>query len=111
MHQNHTLNKFQLFKTHENISETLIHTAEKSIADLGDKVKPDDKREVEDAITAVRGVIAGDDKEKIDEETKKLSEAMQKVGSAAYEDSKDEKKDGDKSGRQLVTSGGRQPAN
>ena len=102
--------KKELVET-RNISETLIHTAEKSLKDLGDKVKPDDKREVEDAITAVRGVITGEDKAKLEEETKKLSEAMQKVGTAAYEaakdspdksgddskdESKDEPKDGDK---------------
>jgi len=81
--------KKELVET-RNLAETLIHTAEKSLKDLGDKVKPDDKREVEDAVTAVRGVIAGDDKAKIEEETKKLSDALQKVGSAAYEQAKSE---------------------
>jgi molecular chaperone DnaK len=81
--------KKELVET-RNLAETLIHTAEKSLKDLGDKVKPDDKREVEDAVTAVRGVIANDDKAKIEEETKKLSDALQKVGSAAYEQAKSE---------------------
>lgn len=68
-----------------NAAESLIHMAEKTLKDGGDKVKPEDKREVEDAITAVRGVIHNDDKEKIKTEATKLSEAIQKVGAAMYE--------------------------
>lgn len=68
-----------------NLGEAMIHTAEKSLRDFGDKVKPDDKREVEDSVTALRGVLHGDDQEKIKAETEKLSAALQKVGSAMYE--------------------------
>ena len=68
-----------------NSAENLIHLSEKTLKDVGDKVKPDDKREVEDAVTAVKAVIHNDDKDKIKEEAEKLSAALQKVGAAMYE--------------------------
>jgi len=70
----------------KNVAEGLIHTAEKSLKDLADKVKPDDKREIEDAVTSLRGVMHGDDQEKIKTEQEKLSTALQKLGSQMYED-------------------------
>ncbi|MDP3992775.1 MAG: molecular chaperone DnaK [bacterium] len=71
-----------------NAAENLIHLSEKTLKDAGDKVKPDDKREVEDAVTAVKAVIHNDDKDKIKDEAEKLSAALQKVGAAMYEDNK-----------------------
>lgn len=68
-----------------NKAENLIHLSEKTLKDAGDKVKPEDKREVEDAITTVRGVMNGDDKDKIKTEADKLSELIQKIGAAMYE--------------------------
>ncbi|MEK7202138.1 MAG: molecular chaperone DnaK [Patescibacteria group bacterium] len=67
-----------------NAAENLIHLSEKTLKDAGDKVKPDDKREVEDAVTAVKAVIHNDDKDKIKEGAEKLSAALQKVGAAMY---------------------------
>lgn len=75
---------------HRNGAETLIHTAEKLLKDAGDKVNQEDRREVEDAVTATRAAIAGDDIEKVKSEAEKLSNALQKVGSAMYEQSKDQ---------------------
>lgn len=78
-----------------NLAEALIHTAEKSLKDAGDKVKPEDKREVEDAITATRAALGGDDVEKVKSEAEKLSAAMQKVGQAMYEQPAEPAPDGD----------------
>ncbi len=68
-----------------NQAEAMIHLSEKTLKDAGDKVKPDDKREIEDAVTAVKGVINGEEKDKIKTESDKLSELLQKVGAAMYE--------------------------
>jgi molecular chaperone DnaK len=68
-----------------NKAENLIHLSEKTLKDAGDKVKPEDKREVEDAVTAVKGVLHGEDKDKIKAEADKLSEVLQKIGSQMYE--------------------------
>jgi molecular chaperone DnaK len=76
-----------------NMAEALIHTAEKSLKDAGDKVKPEDKREVEDAITATRAALGGDDVEKVKAEAEKLSTAMQRVGQAMYEQPAEQKQE------------------
>ena len=76
-----------------NMAENLVHMAEKTLTDAGDpsntsgqaKVTPEMRREVEDAITAVKGVLHDDDKDKIKAEAEKLSTAIQKVGAAMYE--------------------------
>ncbi len=68
-----------------NQAESLTHLTEKTLKDAGDKVKPEDKREVEDAVTAVRSVMHGDDQDKIKAESDKLSELLQKIGAAMYE--------------------------
>lgn len=69
----------------KNQAENLTHLAEKTLKDLGDKVKPEDRREVEDAVTATRSAISGTDQEKIKTESDKLSAVLQKVGAQIYE--------------------------
>jgi molecular chaperone DnaK len=72
-----------------NHAEQLIYLSEKTLKDAGDKVKPEDKREVEDSITAIKGVMHQDNLEAIKEKSEKLSEAIQKVGTQMYENSKE----------------------
>jgi molecular chaperone DnaK len=73
----------------KNMAESLIYQSEKTLKDGGDKVKPDDKREVEDAITALKGVMNGDNLEEISAKTTALMETIQKVGAAMYEENKE----------------------
>ncbi|PJA20544.1 molecular chaperone DnaK, partial [Candidatus Berkelbacteria bacterium CG_4_10_14_0_2_um_filter_35_9_33_12] len=46
-----------------NLAEQLIFTTEKVLKDAGDKVTPDEKRPVEDAVMKLKGVKDGDDLE------------------------------------------------
>jgi len=69
----------------KNQAESLVHMAEKSLKELGEKAKPELKREVEDAVTATRTALAGDDLEKVKQEQEKLNAAMQKMGSEVYQ--------------------------
>lgn len=78
--------KKELVET-RNMAERIIHMSEKTLKDGGDKVKPEDTREVEDAITALKGVMNQDDLDEIKAKTEKLSEAIQKIGAAMYESS------------------------
>lgn len=78
-----------------NMADQMVFTAEKTLADNKDKIKPEDAREAEDAITALKNVKDKDDKEEIDNKTKALSEIMQKIGTAMYEATKDEPKEGE----------------
>ncbi len=68
-----------------NQAEALIHGAEKSIADLGDKAEPALKAEVEEAITALKTAIEGDDDAEIKEKSESLSSVLMKMGEAAYQ--------------------------
>ncbi len=68
-----------------NIADSLIYQSEKALKDNGDKVPEDVKKEVETAISELKEVKDKDDLEQIEEKTKKLSEAAQKIGQFVYQ--------------------------
>jgi molecular chaperone DnaK len=68
-----------------NRAESLIYTAEQTLRDAGDKISPEDKRTIEDAITALRGVLQRDDKEEIARKANELSSKLSAVGAKLYE--------------------------
>ena len=68
-----------------NQAEALVHGAEKSIADLGDKADAADKAAVESAVADLKTSLEGDDIEDIKAKTEALSSAMMKMGEAAYQ--------------------------
>ncbi|HVW91742.1 MAG TPA: molecular chaperone DnaK [Devosia sp.] len=74
----------------KNQAESLIHSTEKSLKDYGDKVSAEDKTAIEEAITALRGVVDGDDAEAIKEKTNALAEVSMKLGEAMYKASQAE---------------------
>ena len=67
-----------------NQAESMIHGAEKSLTDLGDKADPSAKTEVENAIGEVKTALEGEDTTNIKEKTSALSAVMMKMGEAAY---------------------------
>ncbi|MEL0062389.1 MAG: molecular chaperone DnaK [Candidatus Puniceispirillum sp.] len=67
-----------------NQGESLVHGAEKAIEDLGDKADPAAKAEVEAGIEALRNALDGDDIDEISSKSAALSQAMMKMGEAAY---------------------------
>jgi len=67
-----------------NKADALIYTAEKSLKDAGEKVGADIKKEVEEKITALRGILESGSKEEMESKTNELSDALQKVGAAMY---------------------------
>ena len=67
-----------------NMAETLIYTAEKAVADGGDKVSADIKKEVEEKIEVLKKAKETGDLENIKKLTGELSTAAQKIGSAVY---------------------------
>jgi len=70
-----------------NQAENLIFVAEKTLKEAGEKMKKEDKEKVEGEIKDLRDVLAKAEvkKEEIEEVTKKLSEELQKVGAAMYQ--------------------------
>ncbi len=76
-------------KAHElvnvkNTAENMIHSTEKSIKDLGDKVEADEKAKAETAIAELKTALEGDDKEVIEAKTTALTEAAGKIAEKAY---------------------------
>ena len=64
----------------KNQADSLIFTAEKSLADAGDKVTPELKAEVEEKIKALKDALPAGSKEDIEAKTKELSDSLQKIG-------------------------------
>jgi len=73
-----------------NQGEALTHGAQKAIDDLGDKAEADAKAEVEAGIAALKEALEGDDMEAITSKSAELSQAMMKMGEAAYAAGQDE---------------------
>ena len=67
-----------------NHGEAMIHTAEKSLSDLGDKASQADKSTVTAAIAALKTALEGEDVEAIKARTNDLMQASMKVGEAVH---------------------------
>ncbi|NTU71796.1 MAG: molecular chaperone DnaK [Coriobacteriia bacterium] len=67
-----------------NQADTLVYATEKTLKDLGDKVPEDDKTAVEEALTASKTALAGNDVDEIKSTTEKLQEASYKLAEVVY---------------------------
>ena len=70
----------------KNETEQLIFTSEKAIKDLGDKVKEDEKKEIESLIEEAKKAIETEEADKIKEAKEKLSEKAMALSSRVYEE-------------------------
>jgi molecular chaperone DnaK len=68
----------------KNGAEAMIHSTEKSIKDLGEKVAADDKSRIESAISELREAVKSDDVDAIKAKTAALAQAAMKLGEALY---------------------------
>jgi len=68
----------------KNQGEAMIHSAEKSVSEHGDKVSAADKSTIEAAVTALKSALEGDDVENIKAKTNELVQASMKLGEAMY---------------------------
>jgi len=68
-----------------NTADSMAYTADKTLRDNKDKIPEDLNKEVEEKVAAVRSVIQGDDIEAIKKASQELSDSMQKVGQAVYQ--------------------------
>ena len=76
--------KFRELAETRNRADALLHAAEKSLKDLGDKVAAAERAKVESAISDLRGVIKGDDKDVIETKARALAEASATIAQQAY---------------------------
>ena len=81
----------------KNQAETLIHSAEKSLEEYGDKVSEEERNEIELAISGLKELVESEDPdaEEIKAKTEVLATASMKLGQAMYEASQDEAAEAD----------------
>jgi len=68
-----------------NQAEGLIHAAEKTLAEAGEKVSGEERLAVENAVTDLKAVLDDGDKESIETKTAALAEASASVAQKLYE--------------------------
>ncbi|MGD0611647.1 MAG: molecular chaperone DnaK [Anaerolineales bacterium] len=68
-----------------NTADSSIYAAEKMLKDFGDKVPAAIKSQVQDSLEAVRKVKDSEDEPAIRKAVEALSQAVQKIGAAAYQ--------------------------
>ncbi len=68
----------------KNQGESMIHSAEKSVAEHGDKVSAADKSAIESAVAALKTALEGEDADDIKAKTNELVQASMKLGEAMY---------------------------
>jgi molecular chaperone DnaK len=73
-----------------NNADSMIYTSEKTLEELGDKVKPDQKTKIEELVKELRELIGGDDLALIKSKTEELTKAVQEVGAAIYQQAQQE---------------------
>jgi len=70
----------------KNHGEALIHSSEKTITELGDKVSEADRSAVEAAVTDLKAVLEGEDASAIEAKTNALAQVAMKLGEALYKE-------------------------
>ncbi len=68
----------------KNAADTLIYSVEKSLKEHADKVPEDDKKSIEEQISALKEELKNENSEAIKQKTEALSAASMKMGEAIY---------------------------
>ncbi len=77
--------KFRQLVDVRNRADALVHAAEKSLKDLGDKVEAAERGRIESAIAELREALKGDDQARIEVKSQALSEASAGLAQRLYE--------------------------
>ncbi|HVT36917.1 MAG TPA: Hsp70 family protein, partial [Nevskiaceae bacterium] len=76
--------KFNELINARNQGDQMVHGVEKSLKDLGEQVQADEKKQIEDAIAALREVLKGDDKDAITAKSEALAQVSSKLMERVY---------------------------
>ncbi len=68
----------------KNQAEALVHSTEKTLSELGDKVSEADRKAIEAAMAELKTASAGDDASHISAKADELAKAAMKLGEALY---------------------------
>jgi molecular chaperone DnaK len=77
--------KFRELVGARNKADAAIHTVEKALKDIGDKISDDEKKAASDAVAAVKAAMSGDDREDIESKTQALEQASTALLQKTYE--------------------------
>ncbi len=76
--------KFRELVDVRNQADGLIHAAEKTLSDLGDKATSEERMNIENAVSDLKAVLDKDDKEAIEKKTAALAEASGALAQKLY---------------------------
>ncbi len=76
--------KFRELVESRNKADALVHSSEKALKDLGEKVSPADRANIESAISDLKRALSGDDKDVIETKANALSQAAATIAQQAY---------------------------
>jgi molecular chaperone DnaK len=76
--------KFRELADTRNRADGLMHATEKALKDLGDKVSAADRARAESAVSDLKAVLKGDDKDVIEKKAAALAEASAAIAQQAY---------------------------
>ncbi len=77
----------------KNNADTLIFSTEKALKEAGDKLKSEDKQEVEEKLEALKKAKEGDDLEALKKTNEELSQSVQKIGQQLYQTVQEQQKE------------------
>jgi molecular chaperone DnaK len=78
--------KFLELVAARNKSDAAVHSVEKALKDLGDKVSEEEKKAANDAIAQLRTAMSGDDREEIEKKTAALEQASSAILQKMYQE-------------------------
>ena len=79
--------KFRELVGARNKADATIHTVEKALKEVGDKVSDEEKKTASDAVAAVKTAMSGDDREDIEAKTQTLEQASTALLQKMYQQS------------------------
>ena len=68
-----------------NQAEALLHSTEKTLEDLGDKISDEDKNVIEEASAELKTALEGEDNDAVKTKVDALAQASMKLGEAMYQ--------------------------
>ncbi len=79
--------KFRELVGARNKADAAVHSVEKALKDVNDKVSDDEKKAAKEAIDAVKSAMSGDDRDEIERKTQALEQASAALLQKMYEQS------------------------
>ncbi len=76
--------KFKEMVELRNQADSLIHSSEKSLKELGDDIEASEKQSIEEAVSALKEALKGNDKAEIEEKLEVLNKASSSMAERLY---------------------------